>query len=56
MQIVRMHLEEMRRVHKTHEHEPDQMAMGKCEAYEEWPEQLLPQMAEVRTMIDRFAK
>jgi hypothetical protein len=54
--MVRKHLDEMRREHKGHDREPDQMAMGKCEAYEEWLEQLLPRMAEVRAMIDRFGK
>ena len=51
--MVRKHIEEMRREHK---HEEEHMTLGKCEAYEEWLEQLLPQMAEVRAMIDRFAK
>ncbi len=56
VEMIRKHIEDMRRDHKMHEHEPDHMVMGKCEAYEEWLEQLLPRMAEVRAMIDRFGK
>ena len=54
--MIRKHIEEMRREHKGREHEDAHIAMGKCDVYEEWLEQLLPRMAEVRAMIDRFGK
>lgn len=57
MQMARNGLQEIR---NEHGHSMDQSAahhaMGKCEAYEEWLEQIGPETAEVKAMIDAFGR
>lgn len=57
MQMARSGLQEMR---SEHSHGEDQQTMhrmlGKCDAYEEWLEQIAPEIAEVRAMIEAYGK
>ena len=57
MQMVKNGLHEIRNEH-AHSTDPEQMQYmhGKCEAYEEWLNQIGPETAEVRAMIDGYGK
>lgn len=57
MQMVKSGLQELR---ERTEHTGDQaainLAKGKCEAYEEWLSQIVPETAEVKAMIDAYGR
>ena len=57
MQMARNGLQEVR---NEHAHNPDTSAshhaIGKCEAYEEWLDQIVPETAEVKAMIDGYGR
>ena len=57
MQMVKNGLQEVR---NEHGHNADMAAahraMGRCEAYEEWLEQIGPESAEVKAMIDGYGR
>lgn len=56
-QMVKNGLREMSAEHEhNHDHDEAARMMGKCEAYEEWLEQIAPETAEVRAMIDGYGK
>lgn len=55
MQMVKGKLQEMRGKYGHISDAPEaNHTIGKCEAYEEWLEQIGPEAAEVRAMIDGF--
>ena len=56
-QMVRAGFQEIRNEHgHNHDHDAVERMMGRCEAYEEWLEQIGPETAEVRAMIDAYGR
>lgn len=55
MQMVRSGMQELKNEH-AHDEVMHHHTMGKCEAYEEWLEQIVTESAEIRAMIDGYAR
>lgn len=56
-QMVKNGLRDMSVEHAhNHDHDAHERMLGKCEAYEEWLEQIAPETAEVRAMIEAYGK
>lgn len=55
--MVRSGINEMRNgQHREHDQDMTERMRGRCDAYEEWLEQIAPEAAEVRAMIDAYGR
>lgn len=57
MQMVRAGLQEIRNEQaQRSEHTEAHHMLGKCDAYQEWLDQIAPETAEVKAMIDGYGR